>query len=167
MWPCTQSARGVITPSGGRVSGPWGWGRVKGRWPKPSWLCKAFSEHWLNIIYETLMRFWSDKDKLSLSWEMFTLLQEKKKYMDYECICISSVQSLGRVWLFATPWIAACQASLSITNSRSSLRLTSIELVMPSSHLILCHPLLLLPPIPSSIRVFSNESTLCMRLPKY
>ena len=79
----------------------------------------------------------------------------------------SSVQSLSRVWLFVTPWIAACQASLSINNSRSSLKLTSIELVMPSSHLILCHPLLLLPPIPPSIRVFSNESTLCMRWPKY
>ena len=80
---------------------------------------------------------------------------------------LSSVQSLSRVQLFATPWIAARQASLSITNSRSSLRLTSIESVMPSSHLILCHPLLLLPPIPPSIRVFSNESTLRMRWPKY
>ena len=79
----------------------------------------------------------------------------------------SSVQSLSRVRLFATPWIAACQASLSITNSRSSPRLMSIESVMPSSHLILCIPLLLLPPIPSSIRVFSNESTLHMRWPKY
>ena len=79
----------------------------------------------------------------------------------------SSVQSLSRVWLFATPWIAARQASLSITNSRSSLRLTSIEPVMPSSHLILSHPLLLLPLIPPSIRVFSNESTLCMRWKKY
>ena len=75
----------------------------------------------------------------------------------------SSVQSLSRVWLFATPWIAAGQASLSITNSQSSLRLTSIESVTPSSHLILCCPLLLLPPIPPSIRVFSNESTLLMR----
>ena len=80
---------------------------------------------------------------------------------------IRSDQSLIRVWLFATPWISARQASLSITNSRSSLRLTSIELVMPSSHLIRCHPLLLLPPIPPSSRVFSNESTLCMRWPKY
>ena len=82
-------------------------------------------------------------------------------------LIISSVQSLSRVRLFATPWIAACQASLSITISRSSLRLTSIESVMPSSHLILCHPLLLLPLIPPSIKVFSNESTLCMRRPKY
>ena len=79
----------------------------------------------------------------------------------------SSVQWLSRVRLFATPWIAARQASLSITISQSSLRLTSIESVMPSSDLILCRPLLLLPPIPSSIRVFSSESTLCMRWPKY
>ena len=79
----------------------------------------------------------------------------------------SSVQSLSRVRLFATPWFAARQASLSITNSQSSLRLMSIESVMPSSHLILCRPLLLLPPIPPSIRDFSNESTLCMKWPKY
>ena len=72
----------------------------------------------------------------------------------------SSVQSLSRVRLFATPWIVACQASLSITNSQSSPKLMSIKSVMPSSHLILCHPLLLLPPIPPSVRVFSNESTL-------
>ena len=78
---------------------------------------------------------------------------------------IRSDQSLSHVRLFVTPWIAACQASLSITNSRSSLRLTSIESVMPSSHLILWSPLLLLPPIPPSIRVFFNESTLCMRWP--
>ena len=79
----------------------------------------------------------------------------------------SSVQSLSRVRLFATPWITALQASLSITNSQSSLKLTSIESVMPPSHLILSRPLLLLPPIPPSIRVFSNESTLRMRWPKY
>ena len=77
----------------------------------------------------------------------------------------SSVQLLSHVRLFATPWIAACQVSLSITNSQSSFRLTSIEVVMPSSHLILCGPLLLLSPIPP--RVFSNESTLRMRWPKY
>ena len=83
-------------------------------------------------------------------------------------IILSSVQLLSHVRLFATPWIIlACQASLSITNSWSSFKLMSIELVMPSSHLILCHPLLLLPPIPSSIRVFSNESTLRIRWPKY
>ena len=79
----------------------------------------------------------------------------------------TSVQLLSHVWLSATPWITACQASLSVTNSRNSLKLTSIESVMPSSHLILCHPLLLLPPIPPSIRVFSSESTLHMRWPKY
>ena len=78
-----------------------------------------------------------------------------------------SVQLLSRVWLFATPWIAARQVSLSITNSRSLPKLMSIESVMPSSHLTLCCPLLLLPPIPPSIRVFSNGSTLCMRWPKY
>ena len=80
---------------------------------------------------------------------------------------IRSDQSLSRVRLFAIPWITARQASLSITNSQSSLRLTSIKSVMPSSHLILCRPLLLLPPIPPSIRVFSNESTLRMRWIKY
>ena len=79
---------------------------------------------------------------------------------------LSSVQSLSHVRLFATPWIAARQASLCITKSQSSLKLMSIESVMPSSHLILCRPLLL-PPVPPSIRVFSNESTLRMRWPKY
>ena len=79
----------------------------------------------------------------------------------------SSVQSLSRVRLFATPWVAAHQASLSIINSRSSLKFMSIKSVMPSSHLILCRPLLLLPSIPPSIRVFSNESSLRMRWPKY
>ena len=82
-------------------------------------------------------------------------------------VIFSSVQSLSRVLLFVTPWITARQASLSITNSQSSLKLMSIESVRPSSHLILCCPLLLLPPIPPSIRVFSNESTLCLRWPKY
>ena len=80
---------------------------------------------------------------------------------------ISSAQSLSRVRLFVTPWIAARQASLTITNSWSSLRHTSVEWVMPSSHLILCRPFLLLPPIPRSIRVFSSESTLRMKWPKY
>ena len=79
----------------------------------------------------------------------------------------SSVQSLSRVRLFVTPWIAVCQASLSITNSQSSPKLMCIESVMPSSHLILCRPLLLLPPIPLSIRVFPNQSTLHMRWPKF
>ena len=87
-----------------------------------------------------------------------------------KCFSLSvsqSVQLFSRVQLFVTPWITACQASLSITNSWSLLKLMSIELVMPSSHLILCHPLLLLPPILPSIRAFSNESTLHMSWPKY
>ena len=84
--------------------------------------------------------------------------------LQFSTFQFSSVQSLSRVRFLATPWIAAHQASLSITNSQSSLRLTSIESVMPSSHLILCRPLLLLPPIPPSIRVFSNESTLEFQL---
>ena len=79
----------------------------------------------------------------------------------------SSVQSLSRVQLFATPGTAECQASLSITNSWNSLKLMSIESMMPSSHLILCHHLLLLPPVPPSIKVFSNESTFRMRWPEY
>ena len=82
-------------------------------------------------------------------------------------IQFSSVQSLSRVRLFATPWIAARQASLSITNSWSLLKLMPIKSVMPCSHLILCRPLLILPPIPPSIRVFSNKSTLHMRWPKF
>ena len=87
--------------------------------------------------------------------------------MLYEAIYICSVQSLSRVRLFATPSTAAHQASLSITNSRSLLKLMSIESVMPSNHLILCCPLLLLPSIFPSIRVFSHESVLCIRWPKY
>jgi len=93
-------------------------------------------------------------------------VSQKEKHL-YSISQFSSVQPLSHVWLFVTPWITACQAFLSITNSQSSLRLTSIESVMLSSHLILCRPLLLLPPIPPSIRVFSNESTLRMRWSKY
>ena len=80
---------------------------------------------------------------------------------------ISSVQSLSRVQLFETPWTAACQASLSITNSQSLFKLMSIKSVMPSNHLILCRPLLLLPSIFPSITDFSNESVFCIRWPKY
>ena len=88
------------------------------------------------------------------------------KYVESDCR-FSSVQSLSCVRLFATPWTAARQASLSITNSQNLLKLVSIESVMPSSHLILCHLLLPLPPVPPTIRVFSNESALHIRWPKY
>ena len=100
-------------------------------------------------------------------WLFIIFLWEEGSWKNTPYLIISSVQSLSHVWLFATPWIAARQASLSITNSQSSLKLTSIESVMPSSHLILGRALLLLPPIPPRIRVFSNESTLPMRWPKY
>ena len=109
---------------------------------------------WFHIKFNIVVLFLKFK-KMLTTW--------KKSYDQTQ---FSSVQSLSLVWLFVTPWIAACQASLSISNSRSSLRLTSIESMMPSSHPLLCSPLLLLPPIPPSIRVFSNESTLCMRWPK-
>ena len=99
---------------------------------------------------------------------MFSILDDSLfNWMLSTLIQFSSVQLFSHVQLFATPWIAACQVSLSITNSQSLPKLMSIELVTTSSHLILCRPLLLLPPIPPSIRVFSNESTLCMRWPKY
>ena len=88
-------------------------------------------------------------------------------FHDPATIRFSSVESLSRVWLFATPCTAARQASLFLTNSRSLLKLMSIETGMPLNYLILCHPLLLLPSIFSSIRVFSNESVLCIRWPKY
>ena len=95
---------------------------------------------------------------------LHTLIPRLEILYNYQ---FSSVQSVSRVWLFVTPWIAARQASLSITISQSSLRLTSIESVMLSNNLILCHPLLLLPSIFPSIRVFTSESTLCIRWPKY
>ena len=104
---------------------------------------------------------WSCVPSLLFTWGQ-TMVEVMKIMVQF-----SSVQSLSRVWLFATPWIPAHQVSLSLTISRSSLKLMSIKSVMPSSHLILCRPLFLLPLIPPSIRVFSNELTLCMRWPKY
>ena len=95
------------------------------------------------------------------------LPESTQTYLYGYLIVSQSVSSVSQIRLFASPWITASQAFLSITNSRSSLKLTSIESVMPSSHLILCRSLLLRPPIPPSIRVFSNESTLHMRWPKY
>ena len=121
------------------------------------------AEQWKQC--QTLL-FWVPKSlqMVIAAMKLKTLTPWKESYDQSQ---FSSVQWLSRVRLFATPWIAARQASLSITNSQSSLRFTSIESVMPSSHLILCRPLLLLPPIPPSIKVFSNESTLLMRWPKY
>ena len=103
-----------------------------------------------------------DGTNLSIHPTLHLLFSDVDLYIQF-----SSLQLLSSVRLFATPRITARQASLSITNSRSSLKLMSIESVMPSSHLIVCRPLLLLAPIPPSIRVFSNESTLRMRWPKY
>ena len=96
---------------------------------------------------------------------MFFVIQRPISFPKF--LLFSSVQLLSCIWLFVIPWIAARQASLSITNSQSSRKLMSIDSEMPSSHLILCRPLFLLPPIPPSITVFSNESTLSMRWPKY
>ena len=104
--------------------------------------------------------------KAYLPQKHFTSSKYSRQYIFF-FYKFSSVQLLSHVQLFSTPWIAAHQASLSIANSRSLPKLMSIKSVMPSSHLILCCPLLLLPPIPPRIRVFSNESTLHMRWPKY
>ena len=121
---------------------------------------------WISVTFHF---FHCDKQCYSKHPHKFILLPciIISKWAPQGGIAISSVQLLSRVWLFVTPWIAARQASLSITNSQSLLKLMSIESVMPSSHLILCHPLLLLPLIFPSIRVFSNESTLHLRWPKY
>ena len=129
------------------MGSPWGW-RLTGR---------VLRKEWIRISSEINLGF-------LLMGSMARVIIQTRSVVPR---LFSSVQSLSRVWLFVTPWIAACQASLSITNSQSSLRLTSIESVKPSSHLILGRPLLLLPPILPSIRVFSNESALRMRWPKY
>ena len=128
-------------------------------WVNQNWKRQMYSNvHW-NTIYN--------------SWYVEATYMSMNRWMNKEAVVhihngiFSSVQSLSRVRLFATPWIPTCQPSLSITYSQSSLKLTSIKSVMPSSHLIFCRPLLLLPPIPPNIRVFSNESTLRMRWPKY
>ena len=127
------------------------------------------TDYYIHISFYKVLICWNSD--LPQKWEhKYTCPERKESLWTDMGKCsgypgISSVHSLS-VWFFATPWIAARQASLSITNSRSSLKLTSIKSVMPSSHLTLRHPLLL-PPIPPSIRVFSNESTLCMRWPKY
>ena len=124
----------------------------------PKWGCKIH-----NIYSANVECIWLE----TLSNAEFTSYKTRVEVLYYAFSQFSSVQSLNRVWSFVTPWITARQASLSITSSRSSFRLMSIESLMPSSHLILCRPLLLLLLVPPSIRVFSNESTLCMRWPKY
>ena len=120
-------------------------------------------------VFQTEKKKWQKqlfREPVSLKiWSYFLL--KGNIYNLSKNIQFSSVQSLSLVWLFETAWIAARQASLSTTNSWSLPKLLSVESVMPSSHLILCCPLLLLPPILPSIRVFSNESTLRMRWPKY
>ena len=121
---------------------------------KPGWHITSQLLRWLFSKNHKMVRIGEDVEK------------KQPLYTVSDCE-FSSVQLLSRVWFFATPWIAARQASLSITNSWSPPKPMSIKSVMPSNHLILCHPLLLLPPIPPSIRVFSNESTLHMRWPKY
>ena len=115
---------------------------------------------WASWIYGLL----SD---INLEIFSFLLLEIFLMILSLFLLLLRSVQSLSHVCLFAIPWTAVHQASLSITNSRSLLKLMSIELVMPSNHFILCHPLLLLPSIFPSIRVFSNKSILCIRWPKY
>ena len=116
-------------------------------------------------ILTTLKKIWNRHTPPRCSLDYF--FAQSPNLNLKSCLQFSSVQSLSHVRLFATPWIAARQACLSITNSQSSLRFTSIESAMLSSHLILCRPFLLLPPIPPSIKVFSNESTLRVRWPKY
>ena len=115
---------------------------------------------------ENLLHCWWECKLVQPLWiTVWRFIKKKKK--NGSRIAISSVQSLSPVQLFAIPWTAACQASLSITNFRSLLKLMSIESLMPSNHLILCHVLFLLPSIFPSIRVFSNKSVLCIRWPKY
>ena len=129
----------------------------------------AYSENcveWMNSFSELLASEEFSMTRASW-WKYLTSSRVPDSTSSYPWKGIVIVQLLSRVGLFATPWIAAHQSSLFITNSQSSPKLMSIELVMPSIHLILCRPLLLLPPIPPSIRVFSNESTLRMRWPKY
>ena len=128
----------------------------------------AVLQIWLHIfLWDYLICLNPDTPdcKLKEQWDIICFFSHQM--LQFSSVQFSSVQSLSRVQLFAAPWISAHQASLSITNSQRSLKLTSIELVMPSSRLILCQALLLLPPISPSIRVFSNESTLRMKWLKY
>ena len=125
---------------------------------------KAVRGRWMVVPSLSLLQFF---DFLIFLSRAFALLKCITVVSDLRNSPISSVQLLSRVWRFATPWTTAHQASLSITNSRRLLKLMSIASVMPSNHLILCRPLLLLPSIFPSLRVFSNESVLHIRWPKY
>ena len=126
--------------------------------------CWSQTPNCLHVYMAESLRY--SPETLLISYTSWQNKKFKKYFSKKYITTFSSVQLLNHVQLFVTPWIAARQASLSITNSQSSLKLMPIESVMPSSHLILCCPLLLLPPIPPSIKVFSNESTLPMRWPK-
>ena len=121
----------------------------------------SMSQWFYERLYQMLMTGWAQAQVHLLYWFKFSLRPKMESSYSVQ------FSHSGRVRLFATPWIVAHQASLSITNPQSSLKFTFVESAMPSSHLILCRPLLLLSPIPPSIRVFSNESTPHMRWPKY
>ena len=127
-------------------------------WTISSMLCPDFIHSMFWKLYSLLLWHFL-QSKCSITHDF------RSTYLSFSSVQFSSVTQLCPT--FVTPWITVCQASLSITNSQSSLKLMSIKSVMPSSHLILCFPLLLLAPIPPSIRVFSNESTLRVRWPKY
>ena len=145
----TRMYLGFICSSYGLPKSRWDW---KNLYEMETYCSVVFL--WLSNLFSRRLIKWDIKD----SQHKHHLLNEAAKVKSVETVCcsvqFSSVQSHSRVRLFATPWIAARQASRSITNSQSSLRFTSIKSVMPSSHLILCHPLLLLPPIPLSISLF-------------
>ena len=128
-----------------------------------------WTESWLCIYVYTHIHIYGYKIciYIDIYFKLLRSMHSCTLYIIILFIQFSSVQSLSRVWLFATPWTAAHQASRSITSSWSSPKLMSIESVMPSSHLALCCPLLLLPTIPPRIRDFTNESNLRMRWPKY
>ena len=148
-------------------------GLVRSKWSQPK-IIQTLTKNIQNMDLcmngdlhpqHTLVCYYTKSSPLATNYKCLFHLQFCLIYL---LLCmLSSVQSLSRVRLFATPWITTCQASLSITNSWSIPKPMSIESVMPSSHLILCRPLFLLPPIPPNIRVFSNDSTLRMRWPKY
>ena len=132
----------------------------------PSELFHILKDDAIKVLHSIWQQIWKTQ-QWPQDWKRSVFItvpkKGKTKELPHNCTHVSSVQSLSHVRLFATPWTAACQASLSITNSQSLLKLMSIESVMPSNHLILCCPLLLLPSIFPSIRVFSSESVLCIR----